>query len=264
MERREFLRRTAPFGLVALAGCSGSDPTDEPAATSTTTPTATPDADLVIEVGPGGSLVFDPAAASVDVGDTVAWVWRSANHSVTVESSPADADWSGTGTTLHDTGFVHEHTFDVAGVYDYYCNPHRGSGMEGTVTVGDATPTETATSTETTTSTETETTTSTETETATATPEADTTVRVGPGGANRFDPDSFTISAGDTVRWVWDSPGHNVSPQRQPDDASWPGRDDSTYGTGTTHTYTFDVVGEYEYHCDPHQGLGMRGSFTVE
>jgi plastocyanin len=258
MERRDFLRRTAPFGFVALAGCSGSDsdPTDEPASTATPTasPTATPDAELVIDVGPGGDLVFDPATASVDVGATVAWVWRSSNHSVTVESTPADADWSGTGTELHDTGFVHEHTFDVAGVYDYYCDPHRGAGMEGTVTVGDATPTETETATET----------PTETETATPTVEADMTVSVGAGGDNRFSPESFTVSTGDTVRWVWDSPGHNVSPESQPEGASWPGRDDSTYDSGTTHTYTFDVAGEYEYHCDPHQGLGMRGSFTVE
>jgi len=271
MERRDFLRRTAPFGLVALAGCSGSgsDPTDEPTATATATPTATesptatPDADLIVEVGPGGDLVFDPATATVDVGATVAWVWRSANHSVTVEATPADADWSGTGTTLHDAGFVHEHTFDVAGVYDYYCDPHRGSGMEGTLTVGDATPTETATDTET------ETPTETATDEPTATPEADMTVTVGPGGSLRFDPESFTISAGDTVHWVWDSAGHNLkyNDDAVPDGTSWTGTEGSrttTYGSDHVHSNTFETTGTYDYYCVPHRGSGMRGSFTVE
>lgn len=268
MERRDFLRRTAPVGLVALAGCSsGSDPTDEPADeptatdTATASPTATPDADLVIDVGPDGEFVFDPEAADVDVGATVAWVWRSSNHSVTVESTPDDADWSGTGTELHDSGFIHEHTFDVAGVYDYYCDPHRGAEMVGTLTVGDATSTETATDTPT------------ETETATdeptATAEVDMTVTVAPGGSLRFDPDSFTISAGDTVRWEWDSAGHNLKydDDAVPDGTSWNGTEGSrttTYGSDHVHVHTFETTGTYDYYCVPHRGSGMRGSFTVE
>ncbi|MFC7176916.1 plastocyanin/azurin family copper-binding protein [Halosegnis marinus] len=258
MERRAFLGRVAPLGVVALAGCSGGDPTatatDEPTATATATATpAAPDADLVVEVGPGGSLAFDPAEASVDPGATVAWVWRSGGHSVTPDG--ASGDWQGTGTTLHDAGYVHEHTFEDEGTYDYYCAPHRGAGMVGTLTVGDpATATETATETETPTA----------TEEPTATPEADLVVTVAPDGALRFDPAEFTVSAGETVRWEWDGAGHNVSPERQPSGASWPGRDETTYGSGTTHSYTFEVPGEYAYHCDPHRSVGMTGSFTVE
>lgn len=33
---------------------------------------------------------------------------------------------------------------------------------------------------------------------------------------------------------------------------------------GATHVHAFETAGEYAYHGDPHQGLGMRGSFTVE
>lgn len=259
MDRRAFLRRAAPLGAVALAGCAGGDPTATDGPTDTATPTATatstptaPDADLVVEVGPGGSLVFDPADASVDPGATVAWVWRSGGHSVT----PVERDgteWSGTGTTLHDAGFVHEHTFEAEGTYGYYCAPHRSAGMTGTLVVG--TP-------DSTTATETER--PTETADPTATPDADVVVTVAPGGSLVFDPDSFTVSAGETVRWEWDSSGHNVSPASQPSGASWPGMDDSTYAGGTTHTYTFEVPGEYTYHCDPHQTSGMTGSFSVE
>lgn len=108
--------------------------------------------------------------------------------------------------------------------------------------------------------------------TASPTPEptpasdADQEVVVGPEGRLRFEPQSFTVAAGDTVLWRWDSPGHNVSPTegKQPSGADWSGKDEKTYGSGTTYAYTFDVVGDYAYHCDPHQSSGMVGSFTVE
>jgi len=94
--------------------------------------------------------------------------------------------------------------------------------------------------------------------------EADRTVTVAPDGKLRFDPASFEVEVGATVRWEWDGSGHNVSPSSQPDDADWPGDDDSLYSSGHTHTYTFDVSGTYEYHCVPHQTAGMTGSFRVE
>lgn len=97
----------------------------------------------------------------------------------------------------------------------------------------------------------------------TPTPEADLTVVVGPDGRLVFEPETFEVAAGDTVRWEWASPGHNVSPERQPSEASWPGDDESTYGAGYTYAYTFAVPGRYRYHCDPHQTVGMTGSFTV-
>jgi plastocyanin len=143
-----------------------------------------------------------------------------------------------------------------------------GGDDEGTPTPSPeptATPDPTATSTDSPTpgATDEPTDTPTRTETPTATATADLTVRVGPGGNLVFDPETFEVAAGDTVRWVWDSPGHNVSPGSQPDDADWPGDDESTYGSDHTDAYTFDVPGSYEYHCDPHQSAGMTGSFTV-
>jgi plastocyanin len=105
--------------------------------------------------------------------------------------------------------------------------------------------------------------TGTPTATPTPTPVADLTVTVGPEGRLVFDPETFEVATGDTVRWEWASAGHNVSPGAQPSGASWPGDDGSTYGSGHAHAYTFTVSGTYEYHCDPHQSVGMTGSFTV-
>lgn len=115
-------------------------------------------ADETVRVGPGGDLVFDPAETTVEVGATVEWVWDSDTHTVTPESVPDGSDWEGTGSTTHDAGYSHSHTFETEGQYDYYCEPHRSAGMVGTLTVGDAsagdgtgedgTETETATPTE--------------------------------------------------------------------------------------------------------------------
>lgn len=132
------------------------------------------------------------------------------------------------------------------------------------------TPTETRTEppteTKTNTPAETATETPTETSTPTGTPAPDQTVVVGPNGLFQFNPPDFDISAGDTVRWEWDSGGHNVRPSMSPDNSTWsgtPGEDGTTYDDGYVYTYTFDVAGEYEYYCAPHRQAGMQGSFTV-
>ncbi|WP_255150904.1 plastocyanin/azurin family copper-binding protein [Halorarius halobius] len=100
----------------------------------------------------------------------------------------------------------------------------------------------------------------------TATPDPDQRVVVGPDGDFVFEPESFTVSTGDTVLWTWASAGHNVSPADggQPSGADWSGKDGTTYGEETVYAHTFETAGTYQYHCDPHQGLGMTGSFTVE
>ncbi|MFB6308299.1 MAG: plastocyanin/azurin family copper-binding protein, partial [Haloarculaceae archaeon] len=110
----------------------------------------------------------------------------------------------------------------------------------------------------------TDTTTSTPTDTATPTPAGDQIVEVGVDGFN-FGPDSFTISTGDTVTWVWGN--HNVVPATTPDGAEWsgtPGAPDRTFDSGYTYSHTFEVAGTYEYYCAPHRSVGMTGSFTVE
>jgi plastocyanin len=101
---------------------------------------------------------------------------------------------------------------------------------------------------------------------ATTSPE---TVVVGPDGNLVFRPgtdEALQITPGTTVEFVWESDNHNVVVESQPDDADWqgtPGAPDETYDTGYTYTHTFDVLGSYEYVCEPHRSAGMVGTVEV-
>lgn len=83
----------------------------------------------------------------------------------------------------------------------------------------------------------------------------------------RFGPETFTISTGDTVAWVWQAGGHNVTPNEMPAEADWtgsPGAPGELLSKGSVYRYTFTVPGEYSYYCAPHRTIDMVGSFTVE
>jgi plastocyanin len=94
-----------------------------------------------------------------------------------------------------------------------------------------------------------------------------TVVTVAPNGEYRFDPQTVTVPQGETVRWEWAGPGHNVRPGSQPADADWtgtPGGDGETYDEGYAYEFTFEVPGQYDYYCAPHRSIGMTGSVVVE
>ncbi|WP_135826665.1 plastocyanin/azurin family copper-binding protein [Halorussus ruber] len=89
-------------------------------------------------VGPGGSLVFEPAELTIAPGTTVKFVWESDNHNVVPESQPDGADWQGTEgapSKTYNTGYEYSHTFETTGTYEYFCQPHKTAGMVGTITV---------------------------------------------------------------------------------------------------------------------------------
>jgi plastocyanin len=141
LDRRDLLRATAVVLAGSLAGCTGGggggdggaeqdSPTDAGGSGGS-------DADETVVVGPGGSLSFDPAELSVDAGATITWEWDSDGHTVTPTDIPDGSDWEGTGSETHDGGYTHTHTFETEGVFDYVCEPHQGSGMVGTIEVGD-------------------------------------------------------------------------------------------------------------------------------
>ncbi len=113
---------------------------------TTRTVTVSPAADETVTVAPDGTHEFSPADLDIEPGETVAFEWDADGHTVTVDSQPDDADWSGVDST-QSQGHTHTHTFDVAGTYEYYCRPHQ-SQMQGTITVGsggdDLTPMEAA------------------------------------------------------------------------------------------------------------------------
>ncbi|GAB3327316.1 plastocyanin/azurin family copper-binding protein [Haloplanus salinarum] len=123
--------------------------------------------------------------------------------------------------------------------------------------------------------------TATATATATSTPagEADATITVGPGGSLQFEPETTAVSQGDTVEFVFDSGGHNVSghpdaasqvelPEGAEPFASYDISGDdinhlSLNEAGTTYRHTFEVTGQYTYVCVPHVSSGMVGNLTV-
>ncbi len=91
------------------------------------------------------------------------------------------------------------------------------------------------------------------------------TVKVGPGGDLVFDPDKLTVTPGTTVKFVWESDGHNVVPESQPEGAGWKGSGSASelFDTGHTYSHTFSTPGEYAYYCAPHKSAGMTGTITV-
>lgn len=94
----------------------------------------------------------------------------------------------------------------------------------------------------------------------------DQVVEVAPDGYT-FEPETFEVSPGDTVHWLWRDSGHNIRVRSKPDGSDWegtPGEATDTYNDGYLHAFTFETSGEYEYFCAPHQSLGLEGSFTVE
>jgi plastocyanin len=95
---------------------------------------------VTVRVGPGGADTFSPAAVTINVGDTVHWVWDSDFHSTTSGTCPGgnctpDGKWD-------SDIFNAPHTFDVTftspGTFPYYCIVHAMGGMTGTVTVAGA------------------------------------------------------------------------------------------------------------------------------
>lgn len=118
---------------------AGTEPTaTEPAApTTTSVPAEEREPDLIVDVAADG-FSFAPETFTVAAGDTVHWVWRSSGHNVRVREKPDDSDWTGTPGTASDTygeGYLHAHTFQASGRYEYYCAPHQTLGLEGSFEV---------------------------------------------------------------------------------------------------------------------------------
>ncbi|WP_336034213.1 plastocyanin/azurin family copper-binding protein [Halobacterium yunchengense] len=89
-----------------------------------------------------------------------------------------------------------------------------------------------------------------------------TEITVGPGGSNVFDPETAYVEPGGTVKWVWDSGGHNVAVESTPDGAEWTGHE-PIEDAGFEYEHTFETEGTYEYVCTPHASVGMTGVVEV-
>jgi plastocyanin len=102
-------------------------------------------------VAMGDGLDFEPAEIKVGPGETITFSNQSSVvHTVTGEESslPEGADYFASGGFASeseaveeiDRGFVdpggeYKLTLDTPGRYSYYCIPHEGVGMKGTIIV---------------------------------------------------------------------------------------------------------------------------------
>ena len=150
MRRRCFLTAVAS-GTVGVAGCnSGTLGPSERQLDARRTELRERNGAVVGMATPDNA--FAPATVTVDVGERVGWINDSGwSHTVTAyeDRIPDDAAFFSTGE--YDTeraardawpdgdlevGETYEHTFEVAGEFDYFCVPHEDE-MVGTVIVED-------------------------------------------------------------------------------------------------------------------------------
>ena len=103
------------------------------------------------EVDMAAGQVFEPVGAQVNVGDTVTFTNSSKEaHTVTAYGSelPDGAPFFASGGAASESearkdltaGLIREgesysHTFTEPGTYRYFCIPHEGAGMKGTIIV---------------------------------------------------------------------------------------------------------------------------------
>ena len=87
-----------------------------------------------------GQLVFVPDEVKICSGDTVTWVNNKGGpHNVVFNAdaipSGVDADSISMDDQLGDEGATYSKSFATKGSYGYYCEPHAGAGMLGTLIV---------------------------------------------------------------------------------------------------------------------------------
>lgn len=100
-------------------------------------------ATYTVTVAPAGSFTFDPPSQTINVGDTVTWVWGLNSHSTT-SGAPCLADdrWN-SGILSSPNSF--SVTFPAAGTFSYFCELHCVFGMTGQIIVQAVTDTPTPT-----------------------------------------------------------------------------------------------------------------------
>lgn len=116
------LQATGVAAVSALAGCGGGGGgggDDDGGGNNG-------DADLTITISDGDPH-YEPSEATVSVGDTVVWEAETNQHSVQAQQTPEGSDWTGRSSIM-TTGQTYEHTFQVAGEYEYSCFYHNRTG----------------------------------------------------------------------------------------------------------------------------------------
>ena len=93
-------------------------------------------ADLTIDMlnkdADGNKMVYSNELARVEVGETITWLPASKGHNVEWIAGPDGADLPKKSKNGKEVSM----TFEVPGIYYYWCTPHKGMGMTGLVVVG--------------------------------------------------------------------------------------------------------------------------------
>ena len=89
--------------------------------------------DMLNKDADGNKMVYSKEIAEVAVGDTITWLPASKGHNVEIIAAPEGFDIPKKSKISKEASI----TFDVPGVYYYWCTPHKGMGMIGLVVVGE-------------------------------------------------------------------------------------------------------------------------------
>ena len=85
-----------------------------------------------ISMGSGGNLIFEPSDVTINAGDTIHFVNDMLPpHNIIVEGR---ADLS-RESLMFNPGESQDILFADAGDYTFFCGPHQGAGMTGTIHV---------------------------------------------------------------------------------------------------------------------------------
>ena len=85
-----------------------------------------------VSMGSGGNLIFEPSDVTINAGETVHFVNNMLPpHNIIVEGR---ADLS-RESLMFNPGESQDILFADAGDYTFFCGPHQGAGMTGTIHV---------------------------------------------------------------------------------------------------------------------------------
>ena len=83
----------------------------------------------------GNKMIYSEELVHIDTGETITWIPTSKGHNVEIVAAPEGFDIPKKSKNSKEVSI----TFDVPGIYYYWCTPHKGMGMIGLVVVGDDT-----------------------------------------------------------------------------------------------------------------------------
>lgn len=135
MDRRQFLKATGAFlGLVNVFSSS-----------SVRAKAQTHEVHMLIGEVPGQPIpefYFEPTGLFIKKGDIVRWIADTPHHTVTAyhrqhaKTHRVPEGVPPFSSPVVPVGEFWEYTFDIEGVYDYWCGPHELYGMVGRLVVG--------------------------------------------------------------------------------------------------------------------------------